>query len=172
MTSTDRPLPTYEHSQVGTVILASTVIGLMGAAVAVAFVVRDPHLVAAGKTGLTLVPGVIVLILTVATVVLFSRLTVRVDGSQLSWWFGPGIIRKSVPVSEIVDATPVRNAWWYGWGIHLTPRGWLYNVSGLDGVEITLRSGRRFRLGTDEPDRLTRVILDRRITASPPATVR
>jgi len=38
-----------------------------------------------------------------------------------------------------------------GWGVHLTPCGWLYNVSGLDAVAITLRDGRKFALGTDDP---------------------
>ena len=35
-------------------------------------------------------------------------------------------------------------------GIHLTPYGWLYNVSGFDAVAITLRDGKRFALGTDD----------------------
>jgi plasmid stabilization system protein ParE len=39
----------------------------------------------------------------------------------------------------------------YGWGIRLTPSGWMFNVSGLDAVELTLRSGKRFRIGTDDP---------------------
>lgn len=30
----------------------------------------------------------------------------------------------------------------------------LYNVAGLDAVEITLGSGERVRIGTDEPDLL------------------
>jgi hypothetical protein len=36
----------------------------------------------------------------------------------------------------------------------LTPHGWLYNVAGRGAVEITLKGGRRFRIGTDEPERL------------------
>ena len=40
-----------------------------------------------------------------------------------------------------------------------TPHGWLYNVSGWEAVEITLPSGKRFRLGTDEPRRLEQVLL-------------
>jgi hypothetical protein len=43
-------------------------------------------------------------------------------------------------------------------GIHLTPYGWLYNVSGLDAVAIRLRNGRKFALGTDDPYRLTAAI--------------
>ena len=33
----------------------------------------------------------------------------------------------------------------------LTPHDWLYNVSGLDAVEIVRISGKKFRVGTDEP---------------------
>ena len=36
----------------------------------------------------------------------------------------------------------------------VTMRGMLYNVSGRDAVEIRLDTGRRFRLGTDDPDGL------------------
>jgi hypothetical protein len=34
----------------------------------------------------------------------------------------------------------------------------LWNVSGLDAIEFDLRSGRRFRLGTDEPEALARAL--------------
>lgn len=52
----------------------------------------------------------------------------------------------------------MRNKWWYGWGIRLTPHGWLYNVSGLDAVELHLTGGRKVRLGTAEPAQLSRAI--------------
>jgi hypothetical protein len=68
--------------------------------------------------------------------------------------FGLGIIRKRVPIAEIVACEPMRIKWWYGWGIHLTPYGWLYNVSGLNAVAITLRNGRKLAFGTDDPQGL------------------
>ena len=68
------------------------------------------------------------------------------------------MIRKRVSVAEIVACEPIRIRWWYGWGIHLTPYGWLYNVSGLDAVAITLRNGRKLALGTDDPDGLIAAI--------------
>ena len=79
----------------------------------------------------------------------FSSLTVEVTQTRLSWFFGPGLLRKSIEREAIMGATPVRNPWWYGWGIHLTPRGWLYNVGGLDAVELALNNGStvRIRLG-------------------------
>ncbi len=46
------------------------------------------------------------------------------------------------------------NRWYYGWGIRLTPQGWLWNVAGLDAVELTFSNGKKFRIGTDEPGKL------------------
>lgn len=47
---------------------------------------------------------------------------------------------------------------YYGWGIHLTPHGWLYNVSGSDAVEIRMKTGKKYRIGTDVPEELERAI--------------
>ena len=93
--------------------------------------------------------------------VLFSTLTIEIDDTDLRWRFGLGVWSKSVALADIVIASPVRNPWWYGLGIHLTPYGWLYNVGGLDAVQIVLRDGRRVRLGTDEPDALAQALASR-----------
>ena len=61
-------------------------------------------------------------------------------------------------LAEIVGCEPIRIRWWYGWGIHLTPYGWLYNVSGFDAVAITLRDGGKFAFGTDDPHGLVDAI--------------
>lgn len=90
--------------------------------------------------------------------VLFGWLTVEVVGGSLECRFGPGLIRKSFALSDIREARVVRNPWYYGWGIHWTLRGWVLNVSGLRAVEITLASGRRYRIGSDEPAELAEAI--------------
>jgi hypothetical protein len=85
---------------------------------------------------------------------LFHSLTVEVDPDRMVVRFGPGLIRKSFPVQRIREAEVVRNQWYYGWGIRLTPHGWLFNVSGLEAVQIRLDNGRQYRVGTDQPDEL------------------
>ena len=35
---------------------------------------------------------------------------------------------------------------------------WLWNVSGLQAVELVLNNGKRFRIGTDEPENLVNAI--------------
>ena len=83
---------------------------------------------------------------------IFGSLTVTVDEGEIKHWFGPGFWRKTYQMSNVVSAKPVVNKWWWGWGIRLTPRGWLYNVSGLDAVELELKSGVRIRVGTDQSE--------------------
>jgi hypothetical protein len=137
----------YEHTQRGTVVQIAL---LVGAAVCFALL----HLVPAP-------PFVAPLILVVVAVsaYMFSSLTVRIGDRALSWWFGPGVFRKELPLAEIQTAEVTRTRLLEGWGIHKTGRGWLYNVSGFDAVRITLRSGKSVLLGTDEPDRLRSAIL-------------
>jgi len=86
--------------------------------------------------------------------VLFHSLLVEVDGDALRLSYGIGIVRKRFDMDALRDAYAVRNKWWYGLGIRLTAHGWLYNVSGLDAVEIVRISGKKFRVGTDEPQAL------------------
>ncbi len=69
-----------------------------------------------------------------------------------------GTAFKKVQLAAITRCDPIRIRWWYGWGIHLTRYGWLYNVSGLDAVAITLREGRKFALGTDDTHGLVAAI--------------
>jgi hypothetical protein len=135
----------YEHMQPGYVILGATAgAGLFAAALLL-------RKVAAGK----LLPGMFLL---GAVGAVFSSLTIVITDEDLRASFGPGLTIKRVRLVEIESARTVRNPWYYGFGIRITPRGLLYNVSGLDAVEIRLRSGSTFRLGTDEPDRLLQAL--------------
>lgn len=131
----------YSHTQTGMLLRLAMLPGMLGV------------LAAGWLTGKLLILAPLALILG-ALGWFFGSLTIEVTSDRLSWHFGPGIWPKSVARADIIRATSETNPWWYGWGIHLTPHGWLYNVAGFKAVEITLRDGRRFRLGTDEPDRL------------------
>jgi len=135
----------YHHTQIGWVIIASLGFTLL--------------LFAAVMVGVELVaPLVMVLALLGLTVALFATLTVTVDAKAVNWRFGIGLIRGRVPLDEIRYFTPVKNPWYYGWGIHFYPGGTLLNVSGLQAVELWRRNGRRLRIGTDDPRGLVAAI--------------
>ena len=137
----------YEHAQIGHAIIWSVLAIIL---------VASGGLIRASADRATAVVSIILLI----CIFLFYKLTITIDDETLCASFGPGIVRKKVRLAEIVRCDPIRIRWWYGWGIHLTPYGWLYNVSGFHAVVITLRDGKKVALGTDDPHGLVAAIRD------------
>lgn len=86
----------------------------------------------------------------------FSTLTVRIEEQTLKIRFGWGIVRKQLPLTEIATIRTVRNPWYYGWGVHywFPAKLWIYTVSGFDAIELTMKNGSIYRIGTDEPEKL------------------
>jgi hypothetical protein len=128
----------YRHTQRGTLILAVT-LGMAMVFAVLAMMLLKPMWIAP--------------LILLVTAWLFRSLTTEITERELRWRFGSGLIRNSVPLNEIISAEPVRTG--LSWGIHWSPRtGWLYNVSGFDAVAVTLCNGKKFALGTDEPQAL------------------
>ena len=97
---------------------------------------------------------VVVLVVVIAVAILFSSLTVEVGDNELRWYFGPGFWSYRLPLDDIETVAAVRNRWWNGFGIRRGPGFRLYNVSGLDAVELRLKSHEVRRIGTDDPQGL------------------
>jgi len=89
---------------------------------------------------------------------LFATLTVVVDDRTVSLSFGLGSLRREVVLADVNAARKVRDHWYDGWGVRIIPRGRLYNVGGLDAVELEMENGRVVRIGTDQPDALLAAI--------------
>ena len=85
---------------------------------------------------------------------LFHSLTIEITGDKLRWCFGPGIVAKCVPLAEIASVRVVQTNFLEGWGIHRSRFGWLYNVAGRGAVAVVMQNGKKFALGTDEPEAL------------------
>jgi hypothetical protein len=136
----------YEHTQIGHVIIWSLL--------TIILIASGGLIGSSSHRG----PPVVVSMILLLCLLLFYKLRITIEGETLCASFGIGVIRKRVGLEEIVGCEPIRIRWWYGWGIHLTPCGWLFNVSGFDAVAITLRDGGKCALGTDDPDELTEAI--------------
>lgn len=135
----------YEHTQVGYLMLVILCIVLAFMVFFITFF------------GFNLI-GFIALLVVVLVLWMFTKLTVEIDSEFLKIRFGAGIIRKKFPINEINSFREVKNPWYYGWGIRITPYGILYNVSGFLAVEIEMKSGKKYRIGTDEPEKLAQAI--------------
>ncbi len=138
----------YRHTQTGsTAILA---VGLLAVGIAVIAV--------AVAGGPVVLPVAIVAVFVVAMLAVFGRLTVTVEPGEVRAAFGWGWPSRTIALSDVVATRSVRNRWYHGWGIRLVEHGWMYNVAGFDAVELDLASGRRFRIGTDQPSELLNAI--------------
>ena len=137
----------YRHTQMGTVMIVALAVGI---------VLILTLFLSAGAFHPAQVPALIVL---AAALALFYSLTVEIKDHTLICRFGVGLIRKRIPLSEIRQVRAVRNPWYSGWGIRWLPgQCWLWNVSGFRAVELVLKNGKRFRIGTDEPESLVHAI--------------
>ena len=140
---------TYRHTQPGTLVLiVCLIIGLFG--VALSWMGGDWN------------PAIVTIAITAAVALLFASLTVEVDDSELRWHFGPGLWSYRLPLAEIRDVGIVRNHWWNGWGIRMAPGFRLYNVSGLDAVELHVGPNDIRRIGTDDPQGLAQALKTQR----------
>lgn len=90
---------------------------------------------------------------------LFYKLKVEVNDSEILLTFGIGIIKKRIELNQIQSVEPVKNNFWYGWGIRLTPHGWLWNITGYEAVELTYQHDKRkFRIGCKDSAELKAAI--------------
>jgi hypothetical protein len=131
----------YEHTQFGTVIII-----IILSAISFSFWITlktMPNPVAS-----------IVLTILIILLPLFYNLTVEVNQNAIRCSLGIGLISKTIAIDEVEQAHYVRNPWYFGWGIRSIPDGWMFNVSGFDAVELTLKSDNKFRIGTDDPSGL------------------
>ncbi|MDP7466413.1 MAG: hypothetical protein QGH85_02225 [Candidatus Pacebacteria bacterium] len=82
----------------------------------------------------------------------FASLKVTIDENYLRIKFGYGIFWKKFALKEIISAKSVRNHWYFGWGIRFWfwPYMIIFNVSGFDAVEIRMKNGKIYRIGTDD----------------------
>ena len=135
----------YRHTQPGILVLICC---LLSGAIGVAALWRS------GQWP----PAIALTVLLLAVAVLFSSLTVEVSDNELRWHFGPGLWAYQLPLDEIKEVAVVKNHWWNGFGIRMGRGFRLYNVSGLDAVELRLKSDEIRRIGTDDPQGLANAL--------------
>ncbi|MDH3245148.1 MAG: hypothetical protein OEM26_11075 [Saprospiraceae bacterium] len=96
--------------------------------------------------------------------VLFYGLRVKVTSDQIKLSYGIGLIKFSFDLSEIKSVQVVRNPWYFGFGIRLIPNGMLYNIHGLDAVELHFRNKSRIvRVGSPEVE-ILKYEIDKRLS--------
>lgn len=134
----------YRKTQVGWGLLAVLSVGIFASLYGFS-VKKEVHLL-------------MVAMFLVLAMVSLATLTIVVTKRELEIKMGIGLVRKRFSLEDIVSCRVVRNPWWYGWGIKTIPRGWLFSVSGLKAVELEVRNGKVYRIGSGEPEVLESVL--------------
>jgi len=138
----------YRHTQYGTfMFLVFLLTGILIAVVALRILAEDR------------VPSAILMLgVYLFGLLMFYSLTVEISEEKLKFWFGIGIIQKTIALSEIQSTKEVKNPWYYFWGVKSIPGGWFYAIAPGTAVEIELRDGRIIQLGTNQPKILNQAI--------------
>ena len=135
----------YKHTQIGYFFL--TVYGAVLLIIISLFIFTDYSLLA--------MIGLIIMLIALG---IFASMTVKISAQKMKIQLGLGAIRKEFPIKDIKTYRVVTHPWYYGWGIRYTPRGWIFRVSGNSGIELQMKSGKLYQVGTDEPQKLTGAI--------------
>jgi hypothetical protein len=149
-------MTTYKHAQIGYLMLIITLVVLVFFAwLQITARAETPSYDSGTNFAITAIMALILFILAS-----FSTLAVTIDEQFLKIRFGWGIFRKEFPLNDIATVRKVKNHWYYGWGIRLWlwPKMWIFNVSGFDAIELTMKNGKIYRIGTDEPEKLETAI--------------
>jgi len=149
-------MTSYKHAQIGYLMLVVTLAVLVLFAWLYITARAEPSSVDSG-TNFAFTATVVLILFILAS---FATLAVTLDENYLRLKFGYGIFQKKFLRGEIASVQIVKNRWYYGWGIRLWlwSKMWIYNVSGFDAIEIIMKSGRIYRIGTDEPRKLESAI--------------
>ncbi|MEK7624584.1 MAG: hypothetical protein AAB404_02615 [Patescibacteria group bacterium] len=146
----------YKHTQIGYLVLV--IILAVLAFFAWVYITGSAEPDSADSGSNFVITSIMALILFILASL--ATLTVSIDENYLQIKFGYGIFARVFPLNQIVSVQSVRNHWYYGWGVKVWfwPYMWIYNVSGFDAVEIIMKNGKIYRIGTDTPGELEAAI--------------
>ena len=142
----------YEHTQPGTAV--RVLLGIITLLASLGFLV----VLADGSGDATLLMLLLAVIGLAAMLSIFHSLTVRVSQEEIELRFGVGFFKRRFRLKDIRSASVARGHWFEGIGINKIRSGWMFSVGGLSSVQLKMKNGRRYKIGTDEPGEVHRAI--------------
>ena len=97
----------------------------------------------------------------IAVLVMFYRLTIKVNNERIRVSFGIGLIAFNVKPDIVLSTEIIKTKLWWGIGIRLTPHDWLYNVSTGPALLIKYEKNelaKKLFVGTNQPEKLQEAI--------------
>ena len=89
---------------------------------------------------------------------MFYKLRIEIYSDKIKLIYGIGIIRITFKIISYSSVQQIKTPWYYGYGIRITPIGWLYNIQGPHAVILKYEgennTRNEFSIGTQFPERL------------------
>lgn len=90
---------------------------------------------------------------------IFYKISIYINETYISFKLGIGLVSKKYLIADIKSCKPVKNEPLFGIGIKIIPNGMLYNVSGLQAIELTFKNRKsKIRIGTNQPEEIASTI--------------
>ncbi len=108
------------------------------------------------KTPFLVMEGIFIVILA-----LFYKMTTSIEEGVVRIIYGIGLIRIKISPESISSVEAFKVPWYWGVGIRITPKGWLYSLSRFKAVIIKYRTKGKEKttlIGTSEPEELMSAI--------------
>jgi len=105
-------------------------------------------------------PLLIAGLLLAAVFLVFTVMTVTVNEDSLEVSMGLELIRKRLMVSDITSVSEIRIPW-HSVGIKKISGGWLFSVAVSDGVDMEMKNGKRYIVGSEDPAGLLQALRSR-----------
>ena len=95
--------------------------------------------------------------------IIFHKLTITLNESKISAYFGFGFFKKEMSIRDIDIASiqKIKVNWLTGLGIRITNHGWLYNVNFGSAILFNSKDKRKtFFVGTADFENLRRILIE------------
>ncbi len=112
-----------------------------------------------GENPLNLSSLVIISLILMVCLLLFFQMKTTVDNEKIQILFGIGLIKKIIYIRNVKEVSIVTNKWYNGLGIKIINNGWMYNIQGLNAIELKLKNTKSIiRIGTADSEKLKQAV--------------
>lgn len=101
---------------------------------------------------------IFIIVVGVILLPVFTFLRTEVNQKEILISLGFLFFTKKLELSEILNYRRSPEQLYTAWGMRKTKNGWDFSVQGHEAVEIVMRNGEIYRLGTTEPEKLLKAL--------------
>jgi hypothetical protein len=97
--------------------------------------------------------------LMLACILFTYKIVIEIDEHQISFKFGIGLFKRTYQMIDLTSCSSIRCSLLNGFGIRRIANGWLYNMSGLDAIELRFNDKKSIiQIGTKNSEEIAIIV--------------